>query len=129
FMVSPVFVRNRAVFRQTRGSRIDHEFQKIAVRVPNINTRAGPFATTRAVHRTYFDFDSGAIQHRLERSRGPVPDKAQIRLRFHCRHWSTLPPFPSNKLPGKTLSRQGSTRIAANASHVGLSQDGTILGL
>ena len=33
-----------------------------------------------------------------------------IRLQFHCCHRRTLPPFPSNTLPGEARSRQGSSR-------------------
>ena len=58
--------------------RVDHEFKKIAVRIPNIDTRAGLLAASRAVYWTYFDRCAGAIQHRLERGCGPIPHKAQI---------------------------------------------------
>ena len=60
-----------------------------------------------------------------------APDRCQEperSLRASC-HDRIRPPFPSNTLPGKTRRRQGSNRIAANASQVGLSHAGMIFGL
>src|SRR5262252_5172498 len=50
-------------------------------------------------------------------------------LPIHRCHIKTLPPFPSKTPAGKTRSRHGSNRITANASQVGLSHAGMILGL
>src|SRR5262249_8389524 len=46
----------------------------------------------------------------------------------HSRQVRTSPPWPLSMLPGKTFSRHGSSRIAANASDLGLSHPGTIVG-
>src|SRR5262245_63577694 len=46
----------------------------------------------------------------------------------HSRQVSVSPPLPKSTLPGKTFSRQGSSRMAANASDLGLSHPGTIFG-
>src|SRR5262247_2188453 len=46
----------------------------------------------------------------------------------HSRQVMTSPPWPMSTLPGKTFSLHGSSRMAANASDLGLSHPGMIAG-
>src|SRR6266550_5860508 len=63
------------------ASRVDHEFQEIAVRIADVHAGTGFPAATLTIHRTFDDLRAHALQHRLQRRRCSIPDKTQVAAR------------------------------------------------
>ena len=56
-------------------SRIDHELQKIPVRIAYVDARTRFLASSRAISGTDFDLRAGTFQHRFQRLGRSVPHK------------------------------------------------------
>src|SRR5207244_1640235 len=60
------------------ASRIDHEFQEIAVRIADVHAGTALSTAALTTHRALDDLHTGSIQQCRQGCRRPIPDEAQV---------------------------------------------------